>query len=174
MIFNSKIKVQNLKQKNGFTLIELLVVIAIIGVLAGILFANFVGVRQRARDSQRKSDLRQIQSALELYRSDNGNYPSYIYLNAVSYPCPTLMPFPTGSNSAPNTYYMQKVPCDPNAPTSGGFGTNKADYSYTSAGTTYSLKACIENLNDNDPNVSSSTNYCNAGGTRKDYILTNP
>ena len=59
----------------GFTLIELLVAISIIGVLSSFLLANFVGIRQRARDGVRKSDLRQIQSALELYRSDQSKYP---------------------------------------------------------------------------------------------------
>ena len=56
--------------KKGFTLVELLIVVAIIGILSTLLMANFIGVRQRARDAQRKADLRQIQSALELYRSD--------------------------------------------------------------------------------------------------------
>ena len=62
----------------GFTLIELLVVIAIIGILTTFLVANFVGVKSRARDGQRKSDLRNIQAALEIYRSDKSVYPSSI------------------------------------------------------------------------------------------------
>ena len=65
-----------IKNIKGFTLVELLIVIAIIGVLSALLMANFIGVRQRARDAQRKSDLRQMQSALELYRSDLGLYPT--------------------------------------------------------------------------------------------------
>src|SRR5437588_640087 len=60
----------------GFTLIELLVVIAIIGILATIVMVNVLSVRSRARDTQRKSDIRQIQSALELYRADQGSYPN--------------------------------------------------------------------------------------------------
>src|SRR5579872_5421721 len=67
---------KNTTAKNkGFTLIELLIVLAIIGVLTGLLLANFIGVRERARDAQRKSDVKQIQTALELYRQDNGTYP---------------------------------------------------------------------------------------------------
>src|SRR3990167_9460895 len=62
----------------GFTLIELLVVIAIVGLMSGFLVANFIGIKQRARDGQRKSDLRQIQAALELYRSDNASYPKEV------------------------------------------------------------------------------------------------
>ncbi|MDP2672104.1 MAG: type II secretion system protein, partial [Candidatus Daviesbacteria bacterium] len=57
---------QVIRNFRGFTLIELLVAIAIIGILSSFLLSNFVGVRQRARDGVRKSDLRQIQSALEL------------------------------------------------------------------------------------------------------------
>jgi len=50
------------KNGAGFTLVELLVVIVIISVLAGLLVSNFIGVRLRGRDAQRKSDLAQIQS----------------------------------------------------------------------------------------------------------------
>jgi len=59
----------------GFTLIELLVVIAIIGLLATISVVAYGGAQQKARDSKRKADLRQISKALELYFDDNGVYP---------------------------------------------------------------------------------------------------
>jgi len=59
----------------GFTLIELLVVIAIIGLLATISVVAYGGAQQKARDSKRKADLRQISKALELYFDDNGIYP---------------------------------------------------------------------------------------------------
>jgi len=72
---NLEFRIQNSELEKGFTLIELLIVIVIIGVLATLLMTNFVGVRQRGRDAQRKSDLRQIQAALELYRADVGQYP---------------------------------------------------------------------------------------------------
>lgn len=59
----------------GFTLIELLIVITIIGTLAGLLFTNFSGVRERARDAKRKSDVMQIKNALRLYYNDYQRYP---------------------------------------------------------------------------------------------------
>ena len=75
---NKKLRINHLsfiiRKSAGFTLIELLVAIGIIGILASFLLANFVGVRQRARDGVRKSDLRQMQSALEMYRADQGQY----------------------------------------------------------------------------------------------------
>src|SRR3990172_3939598 len=61
----------------GFTLIELLVTIALVGVLAvTATIINPVTQLQKARDSQRKSDLKLIQSVLEFHISDNGYYPA--------------------------------------------------------------------------------------------------
>lgn len=59
------------KKHQGFTLIELLVVIAIIGILASIVLVSMGGARQSARNSVRKSDMRQIVSAQELYFNAN-------------------------------------------------------------------------------------------------------
>ena len=68
------------KQQNkaifGFSLIELLVVISIIGVLSAVLVANFMGMRERARDAQKIQDLGAIKSALRLYYNDNQSYPA--------------------------------------------------------------------------------------------------
>lgn len=62
--------------RSGFTLIELLVVIAIISVLMAVLFASFSSARESARDSARQSDLKELQLAIELYKSQNGVYPA--------------------------------------------------------------------------------------------------
>jgi type II secretion system protein G len=61
--------------QKGFTLIELLVVVAIIGMLASIVLASLNTARQKGRDARRVSDLREIQTALELYYSDHTAYP---------------------------------------------------------------------------------------------------
>jgi len=63
------------KTKKGFTLIELLVVIAIIGLLATLSVVALNNARERARDSRRVSDIKQIQTALELYFNANDSYP---------------------------------------------------------------------------------------------------
>lgn len=60
---------------NGFTLIELLVVITIIGILSSIVYSSFGGARASARDDVRKSDIKQLQLAVEAYRAQNGRYP---------------------------------------------------------------------------------------------------
>jgi general secretion pathway protein G len=137
---NYELRIKNFKK--GFTLIELLIVIAIIGVLATLLMVNFVGVRQRARDAQRKSDLRQIQSALELYRADQGVYPISGSGNG-NFPTACGNPFVSADGAVT---YMTKIPCDP-------FGVtyyNGGNYYYQSGGITYNLQTCLENAGDKD------------------------
>ena len=63
-----------MKQK-GFTLIELLVVISIIGLLASVVLVALNGARSKARDAKRVMDLKQLQTALEMYYNQYGSYP---------------------------------------------------------------------------------------------------
>lgn len=61
--------------KKGFTLIELLVVIAIIGILSTLSVVALNNARQKARDAKRVADIKQMQTALELFYNDAGEYP---------------------------------------------------------------------------------------------------
>lgn len=61
--------------RKGFTLIELLVVIAIIGLLSTLAVVAMSNARQKARDAKRVSDIKQLQSALDLYATDKNGYP---------------------------------------------------------------------------------------------------
>ncbi len=60
--------------KRGFTLIELLVVIAIIGLLSTLAVVAMSNARLKARDAKRVSDIKQIQSALDLFATDKNGY----------------------------------------------------------------------------------------------------
>lgn len=60
---------------NGFTIVELLIVIVVIGILAAITIVAYNGVQQRARDSRRVSDMKQVQKDLELFYTSQGRYP---------------------------------------------------------------------------------------------------
>lgn len=63
-----------MRKQKGFTLIELLVVIAIIGILATIVMVSLNTARQKARDSRRISDARQVQLAEQMYYDNNTSY----------------------------------------------------------------------------------------------------
>jgi prepilin-type N-terminal cleavage/methylation domain-containing protein len=64
-----------MQKKKGFTLIELLIVIAIIGILSSIAVVSVGNVRRLARDSKRLADIKQLQTALEMYFNENNAYP---------------------------------------------------------------------------------------------------
>ena len=106
-----------------------------------------LGSQEKIRDSRRKGDLRQIQTALEQYADDNnGNYPAItddskdgVFLQVLT----------------PN--YLAKTPVDPSHPT--------YYYKYVSDGKTYTLTCILENKNDKDGQLSGNYNT---------YILKNP
>lgn len=68
-----------MKKIKGFTLIELIIAIAVIAVLSTIFISvvDPVSQSQKTNDARRKSDLAQIQRALEAYYNDVGTYPSH-------------------------------------------------------------------------------------------------
>jgi type II secretion system protein G len=60
----------------GFTIVELLVVIVVIAILAAITIVAYNGIQTRAQFANTMSDLKSLQKVLELYRAQNGSYPS--------------------------------------------------------------------------------------------------
>lgn len=63
-------------RQRGFTLIEVLVVVVILGILAAIVVPNVMNKTVDAKIAKVKADLRAIESALNMYRLDNHDYPS--------------------------------------------------------------------------------------------------
>lgn len=67
----------SLKNRNkGFTIVELLIVIVVIGILATLVIVTFTGIQQKARDSQRKTDINALDSHIEAYYAETGTYPA--------------------------------------------------------------------------------------------------
>src|SRR5215210_3466784 len=65
---------QRAQSEGGFTLIELLVVILIIGILAAIALPAFLNQKEKGQDTEAKSGVRTMQTAIETYYTDNHTY----------------------------------------------------------------------------------------------------
>lgn len=124
----------------GFTLIELLVVISIVGLLASVVISSLGSSRLKARDARRIADLRTIRNALELYISDNGQYPSNGY-----WTCSFLSSWDTlAASLAP---YISELPRDP---TNSGYPWVTGTYGYCYgriSATEYDLVTQLEDVN---------------------------
>ena len=114
---------KNIKEKTGkgFTLIELLIAVSIIAILVSIGTASFLRAQKQARDSQRKSDLGELRSALEQFYGDNNRSPidnddGQIQcgnpLSPLSWNENPPIPFSCTTNSVTTTY-LSELPDDP-------------------------------------------------------------
>lgn len=132
--------------QSGFTLIEMLVVISIIGILATLVAANLNSARSRARDAERKSDIKNISTALRLYYNDNGSFPA-----------PAALPWGLEwSGNSGNTIYMSTLPQDPLA------STQTYKYEASTPFDTFILSACLENKSDTN-GVATTGAWCPSG-----------
>jgi prepilin-type N-terminal cleavage/methylation domain-containing protein len=123
------------QNKKGFTLIELLVVIAIIGLLSTLSILALNQARARARDAKRISDVRQLQTAIELYYNDKNDYPNQ---NSIT---PGASIYNNG-----NVVYLAAVPTPPQ-PIDGANCPAANAYTYTESGagtaSTYTIQYCL-------------------------------
>lgn len=73
------VKIANLlrraRSERGFTLIELVIVIGIIGVLAGIAVPRYSAYKTTAENNADALTARVVQTAIELYQAEEGEYP---------------------------------------------------------------------------------------------------
>ena len=69
-------KMHFVNKNSGFTLIEVMVVVVILGILAAVVVPKIMSRPEQARIVKVKHDILAIQSALDLYKLDNGFYPS--------------------------------------------------------------------------------------------------
>jgi general secretion pathway protein G len=139
---------KTIKSEKGFTLLELLIVIVIIGILALLIIPNLTSAPKKARDVQRKTDLRAVQKGLEEYFLSYSTYPS------------ALTSLTSGSSPI-----IKAIPTDP-------LNTGVYVYTYTSASpySSYTLKGCLENGGDTGQ---FTVNDTNCTGTNRGFQLVN-
>lgn len=126
-------------------MVEILVVIAIIGIVSGLALSFTGALQKNTRDTQRESDLRVLQSALQQYYADHNKYPddlsseldNSLALNDCS---------GVAGSCTPQRIYLSKTPKDPggsayfyrsalniNSPTDCSDGNNKCHFYYLCA-----------------------------------------
>lgn len=69
------IRIGKLKKHDGFTLIELIAVTAMLGVLAGMLLPSIDNANKRAKNAKLQNDLLAVDSAIQLYKMEQGTCP---------------------------------------------------------------------------------------------------
>lgn len=141
----------------GFTLLEIMVVVAIIGILTVAVATNLGRSSTVSRNAERQNDLRNLQTALETYKNENGRYPAQ---------CPTSGASANGWSGQVGTNYectggsrdyivglapdfISKLPVDPKLPS----GRTDVGYVYrtNAEGSVYKIMAM--NTVENDPGL---------------------
>ncbi|HSX14861.1 MAG TPA: prepilin-type N-terminal cleavage/methylation domain-containing protein [Candidatus Saccharimonadales bacterium] len=133
-----------LRRQQGFTLLELLIVIVIIGILALIIVPGLASGPKRARDAQRKSDMRAVKNALETYYNDNNAYPAGDY---------------AGLSAHLVTAYIPSMPADPKSGNPAYVYTPVPSGCAAGACTSYVLDATLENTKDSQIKAGTTNTY---------------
>lgn len=96
------------QHQSAFTLIEIMVVVVILGILAAIVVPQIMSRPDEARVVKAKQDILAIESALDLYKLDNGQYPTTDQGLEALVEQPTSEPTPSNWRR-----YLKQLPKDP-------------------------------------------------------------
>lgn len=97
-------------QQTGFTLIEIMVVVVILGILAAMVAPKILSRPDQAKVTVARSDIETVSQALELFRLDNGFYPSTDQGLEALVKKPMVAPEPRSWNPEG---YLKRMPVDP-------------------------------------------------------------
>ncbi|WP_031386767.1 type II secretion system major pseudopilin GspG [Desulfonatronum thiodismutans] len=124
-----------MRHQSGFSLIELMIVVVILGLLATLLVPRIMDRPDEARVTKAKVDIRTLESALRLYRLDNGVYPTTEQGLAALFRKPDITPIPRNYRDG-GYLEASSVPRDPwgNAYRYRSPGQQGRDYEITSLG----------------------------------------
>jgi len=100
----------HIQRQRGFTLLELMVVIVILGVLASLVIPSLMGNKDKADVQKAQSDLIALENALDMYRLDNGRYPTTEQGLKALVRSPDLDPLPKNYR---DEGYIRRLPKDP-------------------------------------------------------------
>ena len=106
---SARTKRSSSRRQRGLTLIEIMVVVIIIGILVSVIAPNVMGRPDTARREVTRSDLMAIGNALDMYRLDNGTYPSTDQGLDALIDKPSGFPEPRNWGPDP---YLKKMPVD--------------------------------------------------------------
>ncbi|MDB5259082.1 MAG: hypothetical protein JWO73_290 [Candidatus Taylorbacteria bacterium] len=140
-----------MKTNRGFTLIELLVVISIVSLLSSIVLASLTSARAKSRDTQRMRNFHEIQTALQLYATDNGGkFPDSSAILLDDFIDSVDVAHPGGWSTLKTQLgrYIRKLPVDPmnNGRWSDAVGNYSYSYYYNvNTDSDYDLVAKLEN-----------------------------
>lgn len=104
-----KLHFKNRKKQAGFSMIEIMIGLAIIAIIASIAVPNLMSRLGQAKVSATKAEMASIVTALNMYKLDNGHYPS------TSQGLKALVERPSGTPAANNWAqegYLRKLPKD--------------------------------------------------------------
>lgn len=131
----------------GFTLVEILLVIAILAIISTIGAVSYSNIRNNSEDAKRRTDIGEIRSALEQYKSVNNTYPTPNVTITMGLEFGT-----SGLNDANNTY-MSKIPQDPDFPV-------KTYYYESTDGSDYILRSELNNPEPTPCNLTPTPDLC--------------
>jgi type II secretory pathway pseudopilin PulG len=127
----------------GFTIIELLLIIVVVAILAAIVIVAYSGVRERAQNSTRQSDLASIRKTLEASRVFNGEYPKTTDLSPANWHSTDVRTDSHCFNGSQDTDWVPGIGSLPQSipNTGGGVDGTGGCYLYASNGVEYILSA---------------------------------
>ena len=138
LTFNNKKMIKQKKSKlNGFTFVELIVAATIIVILSAVWFSSYISYIADSRDTQRKSDIAQVTSALKIYKQKRWYYAiPWNYFN-ITY-SGTIVAYQWKLNENVRLNSLEKLPFDPRT-------NDSYFYSTTTNKQEFEIAATLEN-----------------------------